>query len=268
MLVHERYRYITRAIQSQASVATLELARALHVSTETVRRDLVALEKQGTLRRVYGGAVAPRRQQSSEPPFAQRANINAAAKRAIGDIAQALVAPGQTVFVDVGTTGQAVARALAGSFTGTIVSHSLLVALEVAQGPSADLILAPGRLRRGEWSLSGTSAHKFIQSMHFDVAFLSCGGVDASVGPTDFDFDDVEVKRTVARNSTHSYILADSSKHGVVGRYAIGDWFDIGGLVTDVPPPDGIVTAIRSAGGHVHLPVTARPAAGVPAPSP
>lgn len=84
MLVHERYRYITRAIQSQASVATLELARALHVSTETVRRDLVALEKQGTLRRVYGGAVAPRRQQSSEPPFAQRGPLTVRILRSRG----------------------------------------------------------------------------------------------------------------------------------------------------------------------------------------
>lgn len=254
VLVQQRYRYITRALQSGASVQTIELARALHVSPETIRRDLIVLEEQGVLRRVYGGAVAPRRQQSSEPPFAQRANINAEAKRRIGDVVARLVQPGQTVFVDVGTTAQAAARALAPHFHGTIVSHSLLVALEVAQGPTADLVLAPGKMRRGEWSLSGTAAHKFIQAMHFDVAFLSCGGVDATVGPTDFDFDDVEVKRTVARNSRRSFILADGTKHGVVGRYSIGDWFDVGGLITDVDPPEGLSSAVLSAGGQIHLP--------------
>lgn len=259
MLAQQRHRYITKSLQSGASVLTIDLARALHVSPETIRRDLMYLEEQGVLRRVYGGAVAPRRQRSSEPSFAERSHINAEAKRAIGAVVTQLVRPGQTVFVDVGTTAQAVAKALAATFTGTIVSHSLLVALEVAQGPGADLVLAPGRMRRGEWSLSGTSAHKFIQAMHFDVAFLSCGGVDSTVGPTDFDFDDVEVKRTVARNSKRSYILADSSKHGVVGRYSIGDWFDVGGLITDTAPPDGLASAITAAGGRIHLPASASP---------
>ncbi|MDI9629742.1 MAG: DeoR/GlpR family DNA-binding transcription regulator [Acidobacteriota bacterium] len=254
MLVQQRHSYIARAIQSGAQVQTIELARALHVSQETIRRDLMRLEEQGVLRRVYGGAIAPTRQRSSEPPLAQRSGINAAAKLAIGDIATRLVKPGQMIFVDVGTTAQAVARALAPVFKGTIVSHSLLVALEAAQDRQADLILAPGRLRLGEWSLSGSATHKFIQTMYFDVAFLSCGGVDASAGPTDFDLDDVEIKRTVARNSKQSFVLADSSKHGVVGRYSLGDWYDFGGLIADALPPDGLTRAITVVGGAIHLP--------------
>ncbi|QDB79631.1 DeoR/GlpR transcriptional regulator [Georgenia sp. 311] len=255
MLAQQRHRHITKALQSAASVSTMDLARALRVSPETIRRDLIQLEQDGLLRRVYGGAVTLTRQRGSEPSFEERAVIHAEAKRTVGELAADLVADGQTVFIDVGTTAHAAARALALTFRGTVVSHSLLVATEVAKGPEADLLLAPGRLRRGEWSLSGTATHRFIQAMHFDVALLSCGGVDASVGATDFDFDDVEIKRTVARNSERSYILADSSKHGVVGRYAIGDWYDVNGLVTDLAPPDGLHNAIRAAGGAVRAPV-------------
>src|SRR5699024_4518282 len=95
---------------------------------------------------------------------------------------------------------------------------------------------------------------KFIEGIHCDVALLSCGGVDATAGTTDFDFDDVEIKRTVARNSERSYVLADSSKHGVVGTYTMGDWFDVNGLVTDQAPPRGLTAAVRAAGGRVHCP--------------
>lgn len=253
-LAQQRYRYITKALHSEGSVTTIELARALHVSTETVRRDLIQLERDGVLRRVYGGAVAPRRLRSAEPPYAQRTTISANAKAMIGELATTLVKPGQFVFLDVGTTAQAVAKALTQTFDGTIVSHSLLVALELAQGPKAELLLAPGRMRRGEWSLSGAATHKFLADLHFDVAFISCGGVDASEGPTDYDHDDVELKRTVARNSKCAYIVADSSKHGVVGRYGIASWYDFHGMVTDSAPPAGLATAIESVGGMIQLP--------------
>lgn len=253
MLVEHRRRYIAKALQSRASISTVELARALHVSTETIRRDLVLLEQEGTLRRVYGGAVAESRQRTSEPSFEHRLTIHAEAKRAIGEAAADLVESGQNVFVDVGTTAQAAAKALAATFSGTVVSHSLLVAVELTKGLDTELILAPGRLRRGEWSLSGATAHQFFQNLHFDVAFLGCGGVDASVGTTDFDFDDAEIKRSVARNSKKVFVLADASKHGVVGRFAIADWFDVNGLITDHVPPEGLATAIRSAGGKVHV---------------
>src|SRR5699024_9836258 len=107
VLVAQRHRHIVEALESAASVSTIELARTLRVSQETIRRDLIQLEQHGALRRVYGGAVTLHRQRSSEPPFAQRSAINAEAKRVVGEVAAQLVRPGQTVFVDVGTTAQA-----------------------------------------------------------------------------------------------------------------------------------------------------------------
>lgn len=254
MVVRDRRRYIERAILSQASVSTVELARALHVSAETIHRDLILLEELGVVRRVYGGAVAPSRKRSDEAPFAQRAAIHAEAKKTIGGAAAKLVEPGQSVFVDVGTTCQAVARALGVAFRGTVVSHSLLVAAELADAAEVEVLLAPGRLRRGEWSLTGTVTHRFLQSMYFDVAVLSCGGADAAAGITDFNLEDTQIKQAVARNSKRTVVVADSSKHGVVGRYTVADWYDISGMVTDQEPPDGLARAIRAAGGSVVCP--------------
>lgn len=254
MTVRDRHRYIERAIAAEASVSTIELARALRVSVETIRRDLILLEDQGIVRRVYGGAVAPSRKRSDELPFAQRRAIHSAAKAAVGETAAGLVVCGQSVFVDVGTTCQAVARALARSFRGMIVSHSLLVAGELADAPEIEVLLAPGKLRRGEWSLAGTATHRFLQGMHFDVALMSCGGVDAAAGVTDFNFEDAQIKQTVAKNSKQAFVVADFSKHGVVGTHFVADWYDIHGIITDRPPPEGLVRAVHAAGGELRLP--------------
>lgn len=250
----ERRRYIERVLAARSSVTTVELARALRVSAETVRRDLIVLEEMGVLRRVYGGAVAPSRKRTGEPPFAQRSGERVEAKARVAAAAAALATAEQTVFVDVGTTCRAVARALGERFRGTVVSHSLLVAGELADAPEVEVLLAPGTLRRGEWSLTGAVTLRFLQGMHFDVALISCGGVDATSGVTDFNLEDTQIKQTVARAAKRAYVVADASKHGVVGRYEVGDWYDLPGLVTDTSPPEGLSQAIRVAGGGVYLP--------------
>ena len=90
--------------------------------------------------------------------------------------------------------------------------------------------------------------------MHFDVAFLGCGGVDAEAGVTDFNFDDADVKRRVARNSGSAYVVADSSKHGVVASFGVMPWFELRGLVSDVLPPRGLVDEVGRAGGRIIVP--------------
>lgn len=226
----------------------------MRVSVETIRRDLVTLEQAGKLRRIYGGAVSIRRQQSSEPPFRQRMQLHTGPKQAIGAAAAGLVEAGQMIFIDLGTTCAEIARALAPTFTGTVVTQSLLVADALGETSEVEVILAPGRLRRGEWAVTGSATVSFLEQMNFDIAFLSCGGVDAGGGVTDFNFDDADVKRRVASNAVATYVVADSSKHGVVGSFAVMPWFDLHGLVTDASPPRGLGEEIRRAGAELIVP--------------
>ena len=255
MLPQERLRYIADQIRSFASISAIDLARSLHVSTETIRRDLILLEKKGVLTRVYGGAVTLSRHLSAGPVYLQqRREINASAKQVIGTIAATMVLPGQVVFIDVGTTAQQVAVALSVDFEGTVVTNSLLVAQEFAESSKAKVLLASGRLRPREWSVVGGSTCEFLNTMYPDVAFLSSEGVDATAGFTDHDPEAVSVKRVVARNSGRAYVIADSSKHGKVGRFAFCTWHDVRGLITDTAPPEGLKLAIQASGGEVHLP--------------
>lgn len=252
MLAQDRRRFITAQVAEQAAVSTVELARRMRVSVETVRRDLIDLEKQGALRRVYGGAVSINRRQTAEPPFQTRLIQSAEAKAVIGQIASTLVQPGQFVFVDSGTTCAAVAKAMAGSFCGTIATQSLLVADALAEASLIEVIMAPGKLRHGEWSVTGAATARFLAAMHFDVAFISCGGVDAGAGITDFNFDDVSIKQRVAQHANEVNVVADASKHGVVGSFAVMPWTDFHGLITDVEPPRGISSEASRSNVTIH----------------
>lgn len=249
----QRQRYIMKRLAADGAVNTLDLARALHVSDETIRRDLVSLEKQNLLKRVYGGAVTPGRKAVTEPIYANRRFLHADQKQALAQVAASLIQDEMSVFIDVGTTGEALTAALAPSFSGTIVSHSLLVAQTLPPHSQASLIMAPGLLRRGEWSLGGVSTSSFLSKIHFDIAFLSCGGIDAD-GATDFDMNDVEVKREVAGHSAKAFIIADSSKHHRTGTFEIANWGELAGLVTDSEPPGGIRQSIEKTAGKVLIP--------------
>ncbi|MGI5952022.1 MAG: DeoR/GlpR family DNA-binding transcription regulator [Brooklawnia sp.] len=252
MLSQDRQRYIVTKLKADASVSTVELARALHVSTETIRRDLTLLQDKGALQRVYGGAVIAGYRRQEEPPHMVRLATAVEGKRKIGEIAALLARSDHTVFVDVGTTGQFIARELAVSYRGTVVTNSLLVANELADSTRIEVIIAPGRLRPGKWSSSGAVTVQFLGSMRFDTAFISCGAIDAKAGITVFDFEDTEAKPVVCERSTRVLIVADSTKHGVVGRHAVVDWNEVQGLVTDKPPPPGLTTRIEATGGIVY----------------
>lgn len=222
MLPVERHSRIGEALRASRVVSTDELARRLGVSAETIRRDLVLLERRGILARVHGGAtIALARAAGEEAPFTERTGTAPEAKRRIGQAAAALARPGQTIVIDVGTTAVDVTRALPPAFTGIVATCSLLVAAELAERSGVEVLVCGGRLRGGDLALSGPAAQAFFADLHPDIAFLGSGGVDAVAGLTDYYLDEIAVRRTILRNATRSYVLADSSKFGRIARHRV-----------------------------------------------
>ncbi|MGW0588560.1 DeoR/GlpR family DNA-binding transcription regulator [Streptosporangium sp. NPDC002607] len=254
VLPAERHARIGEALRISRVVSTDDLAHELGVSAETIRRDFVALERQGRLSRVHGGATITLGQAAGEEaPFAERTGTAADAKTRIGRAAAGLVHPGQTVVIDVGTTAVQVARALPLDFTGTVATCSLLVAAELSERPGIEVLVCGGRLRGGDLALSNSVAQAFFADLNPDVAFLGSGGVDAAAGLTDYYLDEIAVRKIVLRNATRSYVLADSSKFGLVARHRVAELGELGGLITEAEPPSGIQDAITRGGGVMVL---------------
>lgn len=245
MLASERHARISDLLRTSRIVSTDELAKSLDVSTETIRRDLAALERHGVLERVHGGArsaVVPT--VGDEPPFLERATIAGTAKSRIGAAAAALIQPGQTIIIDVGTTALQVARSLPYEFAGVVATCSLLAAVELADRPNLEVLVSGGRLRSGDLALSNGQAVNFFDDIYADIAFLGSGGVDAVAGLTDFHLDEAITRRSILRNSRKTYVLADSSKFDRVARHRVAGLDQVTGMITDREPPMDIAQAL------------------------
>ena len=256
MLPVERHEAIVEAVSTGQAVSTDELVRLLNVSAETVRRDLALLEEKGALRRVHGGAAAVAERRGVEPSFTERSMICHQAKAQLAKVAVGLLQTGQTVIIDIGTTAVAVARAIPRGFSGTVITPSLPVAVELADRPGLEVLVAGGRVRAGDLACSNAATKAFFADVYADIALLGSGGVDARSGLTDFHLDEVDVRRTIIANSARSYILADSSKLGQVAPYRVCGLADVNGLITDKNPPPSVATAFAETGGAV---LSARP---------
>jgi DeoR family transcriptional regulator, fructose operon transcriptional repressor len=245
-----RHDTIVDLVNGAQTVSTDELVSRLGVSAETVRRDLALLEERGALRRVHGGAASVLRR-GEEPPFAERTVINHAAKARLARVAADLLEPGQTVVIDIGTTAVEVARAIPTSFRGTVVTPSLLVAVELAGRPGVDVLVSGGRVRGGDLACSNAHARALFSDIYADVAFIGSGAVDAVAGLTDYHLDEIDVRRTIIANAAASYILADASKLGRIGPHRVCPLAAVSGLITDECASAALQSAVREAGGAV-----------------
>ena len=241
----DRYQAILRVVAARGRVTIAELTRQLKVSEMTIRRDLAALDAEGAIRRVRGGAL-PVASGSYEPPFAARAKLNSAAKRDIAAATAKLVGDGETVILDGGTTGAAIAEELLGRDI-TVCTPSLRVA-DVLSGSSTVRLMIPGGIvRPGERTLIGPAALRIFEDHRFDVYVMTVSGVHITAGMTEWNLDDAAVKRAALAAANRCIVAADASKFGktAFGRICQVEQADV--IVADAAIAAGQRTAFAAA---------------------
>lgn len=232
-LPHERRARIATAVtDAEHAVRADELAVTFGVSLETIRRDLQALEQEGLIKRVYGGATRSG-PQPLEPPFARRRVLHRARKQAIGRLASSLIRPQDTIVLDVGTSVLEVAAVLPHDYRGRVLTNSLLVAAQLDHRRDLEVLVSGGRVRTGDLVCSGPHAQAFFGSWHADKAFLGSGGVDPVAGLTDFYPEEVAVRQVMLGQASECYVLADSSKLGQVAVAKVCELDDVTAVITD-----------------------------------
>jgi len=251
MLAQERRSLILEDLRSRGGVETDDIARRYGISVETARRDLLELEKRSLLRRVYGGAVGTAAAARTEPPHSEREGVAAEKKREIAANIARLIPDDATVFLDLGTTVEALARALPASFSGTVITASLRAVTILAGLPRAEILVSGGRLRKSELSLSGSMATSFLDGIYPDIAVISVGAIDVATGITDFDFDELHVKQSVLENSAMSIIAADSTKFGSTAPYRLCGVDKPTYIAVDSGMSDGRIAALHERGAQL-----------------
>jgi DeoR family fructose operon transcriptional repressor len=243
----DRHRLIAQAVRQSGRATVPELAELTGASAMTIRRDLDTLAAHGALERVRGGARTLLLR-GAEPPFALRAHEAADAKRRIAAEVSRLIADGETVLLDSGTTCLEAARLLRGRpVTVMPLSLQAIHVLSDAPGPTA-LLVPGGRPRAAEGALTGPLALASLAALRFDTAIVGCCGLSAAEGLTAYDLDDATVKKAVIAATRRVIAAADGSKLGRTAHAYVGPSALVHTLVTDTTAPAGEVAALEAAG--------------------
>ncbi|GAA1503388.1 DeoR/GlpR family DNA-binding transcription regulator [Streptomyces albidochromogenes] len=206
----DRWRQITDAVREAGRMGVAELAALTGASEMTVRRDLEVLAEQGVLERYRGGARSLLLQ-GDEPPFALRAQEGHETKRRLAAEVAALIADGESVVVDSGTTCLEVARALEHRRL-TVMPLSLHAVNTLSAAAGLTLLVPGGRPRPGELALTGPLTAASLAAVRFDTAVIGCCGLTPADGLTAYDLEDAAVKRAAIASARRVVAVAESAK--------------------------------------------------------
>ncbi|WP_299038428.1 DeoR/GlpR family DNA-binding transcription regulator [uncultured Pseudokineococcus sp.] len=263
----QRLARILDMVAQDGHVTLAQVRAELGTSVATARRDLDALAQQRLVVRTHGGASALA-SSGYERPLADKAAVHAEAKGAIARATCDLIAVGDVVGVNGGTTTTEVARELAradhlapadGTRGFTLVTNALNIAFELAVRPHATVVMSGGTVRPRSFELSGPAARTSLQEVVLDVAVLGVDGVDARFGATTADAGEADIGRTLADAARRVVVVADSSKHGRTGPQRLLDLDRVDVLVTERAPGAPLARALAEAGVRL---VLAPPAPG------
>ena len=273
-----RQRSIVERLHSHGLASTEELAAICDVSLATVRRDLIELETAGALRRVPGGAVlapagsgtgagghdargardprdprdSPEADADAVRGFAEVAASDAEDKRAVAVRAAAMVADGDCVILDIGTTTMMLARELRGRPV-TVVTASLAVLDVLRDDPEVELVLLGGIVRRTYHSMVGALTEDALRQVRATCAFLGASGVAADGTVLDTTLVEVPVKRALLATSRRSVLLVDRHKFPGTGALRVCGLDEFDAVVTTTGAHGPTLDAARAAGTEVHV---------------
>ncbi|MDE3099061.1 MAG: DeoR/GlpR transcriptional regulator [Verrucomicrobiota bacterium] len=230
-LAPRRQDNLRELIRGSVVIRVEEICRRLGVSPATVRRDLDQLEASGAVRRVHGGAVSVE-SRLEEPLFDDKASIAAREKNRIATAALRFVEPGDTIYLDGGSTVLEFARLLRDRANLTVVTNSLRAAHELA-GRGPRLIFVGGELRRLSQTMVGPLTRLLLEELHLDKAFMGTIGLTPREGLTTTDPGEAFTKELVMGRARQVILLADSGKIGKVSFARAGGLENVHVLITD-----------------------------------
>ena len=251
-----RHRILQLVSEGEAP-AVGSMAATFGVSTETIRRDLKVLDKQGKLHRVYGGALPVGR--PAQPPVLDRVTEGASGKQAIGRLVASLVRPDQWVFIGGGSTALSVARCLATGPGLRVMTQMPAIADVMVDSGNHRVFLTGGEYHPRHRNTVGNTVFDTLSNRAFDIAIFGVYGIDAVRGIVDNAEFGHRLKRFLMQRSQRTVWVADGSKFGVAGHFCTAAFGAIDTIVTDRAPPPRIAGRLADGDATViwhpeHLP--------------
>lgn len=247
MYAIERRKWLIDRARTSGRLDVGEISAELGLARETIRRDLSSLERQGLLRRVYGGAV-PIERHGFESNLNMRSQRRAEEKHRIAIVAAKYVRSAESIYIDEGYLPQLVAQQLQPTTPVTVVTSSLAIATALAGRENLEVLCLGGRVRAQTCAVADPWAVSMLESVVLDLAFLGANGVSIEHGMTVPDAAIAAVKAAAVRNSRRRIFVGDSTKFGTDSFARFAEVSDFERIVTDAALPVDFAAELHARG--------------------
>lgn len=234
MYLPPRHAEIVQLARDDGRVLVDDLAARFNVTPQTIRKDLNELCGQRLLTRIHGGAVFPSGIENMR--YEARRKIAADEKEAIGRAAARLIPDNASLFVNIGTTTEAVAGALLDHDGLMVITNNINVANRLRVYPSFEVVIAGGVVRGSDGGIVGEAAVDFIRQFKVDYAVIGASAIDGDGALLDFDYREVKVAQAIIANARHVVLVADSTKFERTAPVRIGHLSQVDTFITDRCP--------------------------------
>ena len=238
MLLSARQTEIMALAKEQGRVLVDELAARFAVTPQTIRKDLNDLCDFRALNRIHGGAVFPSGNENVK--YEARRSMAATEKQAIGRAAADLIPDNSSLFINIGTTTEAVGDALVDHKELMVITNNINVANHLRVFPSIEVVIAGGVVRGSDGGIVGEAAVDFIRQFKVDFAVIGVSAIDEDGALLDFDFREVKVAQAIIANARHVILVSDASKFERTAPVRIGHISQVQTFITDHCPSDSI----------------------------
>jgi len=238
-------------------VAVEALAERFDVTPQTIRRDLNDLCARGLLSRVHGGAVPAHAVANFD--YRERRALAAEEKRRIGIATARLIPEHCSLFINIGTTTEQVARALSEHRDLVVITNNINVVNILSDAPGKEVIIAGGVLRSSDGGIVGEATVDFINQFKVDFAVIGASALDADGSILDYDYREVKVARAILANARRSILVADRMKFSRTAPVRIGHVAALDRIVTDAAPPADFAAVCREHGVGIEVAPEAAP---------
>ena len=233
-------------VRQRQSASVEQLADTLGVTLQTVRRDVQRLAEQGLVMRFHGGVRMPN-STVENLAHTQRETLHAEGKARIARAVAAQVPHGCSLILNIGTTTEAIARALLHHRGLRVLTNNLNVAAILSGNPDCEVIVAGGMVRPRDRGIVGEAAVDFIRQFRVDIALIGISGIESDGTLRDFDYREVKVAQTIIEHAREVWLAADHSKFNRPAMVQLATLEQIDRLFTDAAPPEPFPSLLQAA---------------------
>ena len=232
----QRHHQILTLLAQQGFMSTEAFVETFEVSPQTIRRDLNDLAKQGMISRHHGGASLYSSTEN-EAYSTRKVHLKDEKSRIANKLVQR-IPDGSSLFIDIGTTTEAVATALLNHNDLKIVTNNIHVASILMAKEDFTIVVSGGQIRNKDGGIIGEAAREFIEQFRMDFGILGISAIHPDGSLLEFDYSEVKIAQAIIASSRQSFLAADSSKFGRSAMVNMGNISQIDALFTDANPPE------------------------------